>query len=150
MYEIKHPIKLKCQVCGKNFIHNNANTLTCSEKCRKEKNNFRSGRIGDKTITAGTVGAISEMLVCADLMSKGYAVFRALSPACFCDAIATKGDKILKVEIRTAYMNQFTGKLSYPIKLHGDEKNKADCYGLYERSKKEVLFRDINGKEIVI
>ena len=35
-------------------------------------------------------------------MSKGYAVFRALSPSSPCDLIAVRGDRLWRIEVRKA------------------------------------------------
>lgn len=42
-------------------------------------------------LTAGTQGAVSEMMAAVDLLRRGYEVFRALSPNAGCDLIALKG-----------------------------------------------------------
>jgi hypothetical protein len=52
-------------------------------------------------LAASTVGAISELAVCADLLSKGYDVFRSVSPAAPCDLIAQKEGKLIRVEVKT-------------------------------------------------
>lgn len=58
-------------------------------------------------------GAISELEVCKDLMKKGYNVFRALSQSSKFDAIAVKGSRILKLEVRTGnYSKRKNGNLS--------------------------------------
>jgi hypothetical protein len=50
-----------------------------------------------------TVGAMTELLICADLIRRGYDVFRAVSPACYCDIIARKEEVTLNVEARTGF-----------------------------------------------
>lgn len=147
---IRKVFNLKCKLCGKNYQSFYENKLTCSDECKKRKFSIDTGRLTDTSICSGTVGAISEMEVCAELMRKGYAVFRSLSPSCFCDAIAVKGEKILKIEIRTSYEHPTSKIIHYSKKLNKNERNTANIFGLYERSKKEVFFRDINGKEFVI
>lgn len=49
----------------------------------------------------GTIGAISEMMVAIKLMNYGYDVFRSISPHASCDLIACKGQRILRVEVKT-------------------------------------------------
>jgi hypothetical protein len=58
------------------------------------------------------VGAISELLVCADLLKKGYEVFRAVSQHCSCDLAILKDKALVRVEVRTAFMNG-KGELNY-------------------------------------
>jgi hypothetical protein len=63
-------------------------------------------------LNAGTVGAIGELIVSADLLQKGYEVFRALSPSSSCDlAILTKEKKLIRVEVKTGYRTKMTGRL---------------------------------------
>jgi hypothetical protein len=52
---------------------------------------------------AGRTGAASELVVCVDLIRRGYDVFRAVSAQCCCDLIAVKGINVLRVEVRTAH-----------------------------------------------
>lgn len=68
-----------------------------------------------KGISPGTVGAIQELRVALDLMGRGYDVFRPLSPACSCDLLATKDNKLFKIEVRTAY-KRGDGHIQYPPK----------------------------------
>ena len=58
-------------------------------------------------ISAASVGAISELIVCADLMGKGFSVYRALSPNSPCDlmAITPKGE-CARIEVKTAEMTK--------------------------------------------
>jgi hypothetical protein len=65
-------------------------------------------------LPSGTTGAISELLVSSDLLRRGYAVFRALSPSCSCDLAILKGGRLFRVEVRTAYRHQKTRRLFYP------------------------------------
>lgn len=46
-------------------------------------------------------GTISELVVAADLMRKGYEVFRALCGQSSCDLIAMKGGEFQRVEVKT-------------------------------------------------
>lgn len=52
-------------------------------------------------LSTGKVGAISELIVCADLLKKGWEVFRTVSQSCSCDLIVIKNKKILRIEVRT-------------------------------------------------
>jgi hypothetical protein len=94
---IPHPFRKKrnCKTCKKEFITKSVNHFYCSE-CKKEY--FRTGTDG---IPSSTVGAISEILVSADLLKKGYEVFRAMSPSCSCDLAVLKDGKLKRIEVRT-------------------------------------------------
>lgn len=51
---------------------------------------------------------MNELVAAADLMRKGYHVFRALSPSCPCDLIIYHGEdpeRVVRVEVRTARRN---------------------------------------------
>lgn len=53
-------------------------------------------------LSTGTLGAMSEMVAIADLMKRGYHVFRAQSPSCPCDLVIFKDNQVcLRVEVRT-------------------------------------------------
>ena len=49
----------------------------------------------------GLVGTLSELLVCVDLLSKGWCVYRAMDPQADCDVIATRGPELVRVEVKT-------------------------------------------------
>lgn len=66
-------------------------------------------------IPSGTVGAINELLVCSDLLSKGYHVFRSVSQSCPCDLIILDKGSALRVEVKTGRMNK-DGSVSSPNK----------------------------------
>jgi hypothetical protein len=91
-----------CRVCGDPF-KGTWNQKTC-RLCMAEK-------LTKPLIPSGTVGAITELKVSVDLMSKGFHVFRALSPNAPCDLFAMKGGSQFEIEVRTAYRNPRTGKV---------------------------------------
>lgn len=91
----------------------------CSLKCQKAA---QFGRFYEQTgaprkneVATATTGAMHELLVCADLMRKGYHVFRAQSPSCPCDIMAMFEGIIYKVEVTTGY-KRTDGNFSYPKK----------------------------------
>ena len=97
----------ECLTCKKQFTprYFGHNAKFCSVECRVKRNilrnkiaNIERGRLN---LPTSTIGSISEMHVSADLLSKGYEVFRALSPACSCDLAVLQSSKLLRVEVRT-------------------------------------------------
>jgi Holliday junction resolvase-like predicted endonuclease len=56
-------------------------------------------------LSRGNTGAVSELVVCADLLKKGYEVFRSVSPSSSCDLIVLKDGKTLTIEVRTGCVN---------------------------------------------
>ncbi len=64
-------------------------------------------------LPTGTIGAIGELAAGADLLRRGYEVFRALSPACSCDLIALRDGRLLRIEVRTGTRNLRTGHVAW-------------------------------------
>lgn len=106
------PRKLKnhfCKNCGTPFKGRH-NRIYCSKECLPSRTRVEPHGINDN-VANGTVGAISELLVCADLMKKGWEVFRALSPHSNSDVLALRDGLLLKLEIRTGmYYNKDNGE----------------------------------------
>jgi hypothetical protein len=66
-------------------------------------------------VSKGTGGAVSELLASADLMARGFDVYRALSPnACF-DLVAYRAGRLYRVEVTTATPHP-SGGLYHPSK----------------------------------
>src|SRR5229473_1308913 len=87
---LKAPGLLDCLICGERLgkVRRTVRTgtLYCSPKCAAEAARRRNGVIRQfPDLSASKVGAISELVVTADLLAKGFDVFRALSPAASCD-----------------------------------------------------------------
>lgn len=124
-----------CRIDGTKFSSQQPNAVYCSIDCRNKSYAERQGRISDIKIPSGTAGAISEILVSADLMAKGYAVFRALSMSCFCDIISIKDKNIYRIEVRTGYISG-SGTVSFDHNTHGE----IDLFGVYVPRKKECYY----------
>lgn len=91
---------------------------------RKPKARLITGGV-PQDISHAVAGTISELLVAADLMARGWQVFRPLTAATGHDIIAVRKGTILTIEVRSAHANN-SGRLIY--------NKKADCksahYGL--------------------
>ena len=105
----------KCAQCDKPLPSNR--WRFCAYECKKaflsaqyRKNNPFLGT------SPGTTGAISELRVAIDLMSKGYNVFRALSPNSPCDLAILKDKQLLRIEVRTSHLT----KSGIPYRSKGD------------------------------
>ncbi len=94
-----------CRVCDREFsVSGRANhKVFCTVECRTEYYKRRSAYATFPGISSSTIGAMAELLTCYDLMSKGWEVFRAMSPACPCDLIAMKGSLLIRVQVRSTY-----------------------------------------------
>lgn len=126
----------QCELCLSSFSSPQPNTLVCSESCRLKRIQNITGRKSYQTsLSAGTVGAISEMAVALDLMQKGYAVFRALSPSCKSDLVAMKLGVILTVEVRTGYISA-SQNVTFPHR----KDDEADIYAAYVPREQRVYY----------
>jgi hypothetical protein len=104
-----------CLGCGTTVDRtgkNRKNAAYCTTECGRLSRNQRVGQVsGLPGICAGTVGAYSELLTTADLLSRGFDVFRAVSPACSCDLSIVRDHKMWRVEVTTGY--RYKDKLSH-------------------------------------
>jgi hypothetical protein len=99
------PTKIVCQRCGKEFLKTHYVSLYayCSKKCSMDGKHWEDRFVDPPEIgTTGTIGAIHELRVCVDLMSKGWDAFRALSPHGPIDVVAIKGDRVIRIQVRKA------------------------------------------------
>lgn len=65
-------------------------------------------------ISRNSLGARSELLASADLVDRGWNVYRAVASDNECDLVITRGRHILRVEVRTGTYSQATGNLQWP------------------------------------
>jgi hypothetical protein len=97
-----------CPGCEVKFSPLRGTTVYCTPRCRKEHYHKRTCTdlqiFKPYSLPPGTVGAIGELIVCSDLLLQGLEVFRAVSPLCSCDLIASNGLETNRVEVKTASM----------------------------------------------
>ncbi len=105
--------------------------------------------MASEAVPAGTVGAVTEMAVAIDLMRGGWAVFRALSPSCHCDLIASKRGELVKVEVRTGYCS-VSGNLTYPFSSKKDVKDRYDVMAVRVWAQNKTYFLDNEKRPIDI
>lgn len=124
----------KCKECKNFFIPNQSNQIYCNEICsridwRKRKStSVAYFPLLDKS----NIGTISELLVSADLLKKGYDVFRALSPHSKNDLVITKDDKLKTVEVKTGRF--------YKMTLHYKKSNIADITAVVTLSDNKIFY----------
>ena len=101
-----------CQFCEKPLpVPLRKGSIFCSKVCSaakanakyREENPYNQAHQSLLSLPSSTVGAIAELVVGIDLMSKGYDVFRAISPACSCDIVALSGNTSRRIEVRTGH-----------------------------------------------
>lgn len=103
-----------CPFCRRRFTTKSKKKIYCRAQCQQDAANSRVPKPLTLNLPSGTVGALSEMIAASDLMSKGFGVFRALSPACHCDLIATTENMSYRIEVTTGHM--VGDKLRWPPK----------------------------------
>jgi hypothetical protein len=103
-----------CVGCQREFETSWSVQKYCSKRCRSAHTNELSGMVSSRYpgMSTGTVGAISELRVAVDLLTRGYEVFRAVSQSCSCDLIAQKNGVLIRIESRTGYLLK-SGKVTY-------------------------------------
>ena len=87
-------------------------------------------------ISSSSQGAAGELIVCADLLRKGYGVFRSVSPHCAFDIIAYRNGAFDRIEVRTRRLNNDGGSSCPP------GENRADVYAVVSNSSFEVRYFD--------
>lgn len=130
----KMPIeKRKCRTCNGEFQSATSRKLYCSSKC--VPNN--KPPVVFPNLSSGTMGAVSELIVAAKLLTQGWSVFRSVSPNCFCDLVAFKeGEKPRFVEVRTGQITK-KGDITFPSKLRPGTTEVA----IFIPATKRVIFR---------
>lgn len=100
-----------CPICEKEFKPRRSWQKFCSSTCSNASHaNHYVGATSGMGLPNGTTGAISELRVAADLLTKGYEVFRAVSAHCSCDLAILRDGKLIRVEVRTGYIHNTNGK----------------------------------------
>jgi len=102
------PTKLKmCAYCGSEipWHRNFPATKFCSQKCYDRAEREKQHKLNpprDIKLSSGTMGAVSELRVAADLLLRGYEVFRSVSPSASCDLAVLRNGRLLRIEVRTS------------------------------------------------
>ena len=100
-----------CQWC-KEPLPEKRRTVYCSETCRHKHANHKASSYNKAAtlgLTGGVHGAIAESLVAIDLLKKNWNVYTAFEPTHPFDILATKNDKTIKIQVKTARFSS-TGK----------------------------------------
>ncbi len=111
---------VNCAGCGKALTGRRGKKF-CSLSCRRAKDRALSaalhGEHGNSGISSSSVGAMHELVVSADLIKRGYEVFRAVSPANSCDLIIlTKARRTFRVEVTTGHYTRTSSSIFFPPK----------------------------------
>lgn len=130
-----------CQHCGGEIETGSSRRRKwCSQECAnagwKQRHGVKS-TARENGIPTNTVGAMAEILVWYDLLSRGWEVFRAISAAARCDVMAFKGQHRIRIEVRTGYMSQ-SGKLVFPKPRR--DIGQSDHYAVVEHEPRRVTY----------
>jgi hypothetical protein len=87
--------------CGKEFTPIQAHQRFCRRKCNHLWHRDKVEH-PNETLDSTSVGAAHELIVCADLLKKGMAVYRTVSGS-FVDLVVFRGDRMWRVEVTTGY-----------------------------------------------
>lgn len=121
-----------CEGCGKPFVTNISRHVFCKPTCYPD-------RIGSlyrlNNIPSGTIGTIAELRVGADLLKKGYEVYRALSQHSSSDLVLKKDNRLITVEVRTGFLDIRTNKLGYS-KAHF----RSDMFAIYVHTIDQITY----------
>ena len=103
-----------CGGCHKDFMEKHPRATCCSKECyqkRYKAKRYLHTQFINFNGSTGTKGAIQELKVSADLLRKGYQVFRSVSPSSHCDLVRIDKKGVMeRVEVRSAIKNN-AGKL---------------------------------------
>lgn len=107
-----------------------ASARFCSPACERT---FRLALNGEGlNIASGKIGAVHELWVSADLLARGYEVFRSVSQCASCDLVALRDGQAIRVEVRSAKRSLATGKLDKPITAK--DRGRYDVAAFVERN----------------
>lgn len=102
----------------------------CSNKCRTEKLSSPWRGI----LSTSNVGAMAEILVCADLLSRQYEVYRNVSPNGINDVVAYKEGQYYGIDVKSGYRKN--------DKLYPYSKNyKSDYRAIVIHRTKEIIYQ---------
>lgn len=129
-------LPVPCAICG-NPIPPRRNVRQvakyCSTSCVDKGRSRTHFAVFGTQLSTGTIGTIGELVVAADLMRRGYEVFRALSPACSSDLIILVGCRAIRIEVRTGYTT--TKGVSW-----SREKFRADVFAVVLHDSSPVIY----------
>lgn len=106
---------MPCVECNNEIPPNKAkwNAKYCSKQCEKTAYKRKYSPAPKVLCSASALGASSEHLVCADLLLRGYWVFRSVTPDAPFDLLAHAEGKSIRVEVKTTRKSE-AGKIYTP------------------------------------
>lgn len=103
-----------CQNCGNEllFDREDGGNAFCNKTCR-EQYHYKLDRPEPTLCNRTDLGAASELMVVADLLLKGFKVYRSCTPSAPFDLGAYKEGTFHRVEVKTGRINK-NGSMTHP------------------------------------
>ncbi len=99
--------------CNQPFWRASKHQKYCEPECRQQHYYAKNRNTTYPTsLTTGSIGTIGDLGVAADLLKRGYDVFKSISPACWTDLVVYVDGRFQSVEVKTGYRTA-TGRLVY-------------------------------------
>ncbi len=123
-----------CEFCKKQFTThpsspNGGRTRYCSSECsqkasvRRNTENRRNLNLGAKLgLSGGKIGKIAEFVTAIDLIKRDWNVYTAFEDTHPFDILAIKGERMLKIEVKTGTILP-SGKVHYSMKKNQEQKH---------------------------
>lgn len=121
-------VEAVCVECGATYLRRSKQKLYCTSACLKKSEERRRVPVymtaiiqaeRGRRLSTGAIGALGELRACADLIERGYFVFRAVSPASPCDLIAlSPSGLLLRIEVRCGARRVNGAKTYVPVSEH--------------------------------
>lgn len=102
-------------------------------------------RFGNQTveISRANMGTLSELVISADLLARGYHVFRAVSPACPFDLVIYKNGRLQRVEVKTRNTERELSENHKMRRFKEIEEGKYDVYVDYDSFTGRITYLNI-------
>lgn len=102
-------------VCSRSFMQRDNRHIFCTKSCSNNYHKKEKNGVKDTFLSKGSIGAVGELRVATELLSKGFDVFRAVSQSATCDLIAVKDNRMIRLEVRTGSYT-VDGRVNFPKK----------------------------------
>lgn len=80
---------------------------------------------------------MSELLVAADVICRGYEAYRATASQSSCDLVAIKGDTVLRIEVKTG-QRSLDGELRCYVR--NNQKGKHDTVAVVDPASGQITY----------
>jgi len=132
-----------CPYCFRShYLRDKPIRYNCGPECKKEQRQNKMNLLNPSIPNTRLRGAISELRAAADLMNRGFEVFRAESPLASCDLIILK-DKIMKrVEVKSTRYSGPKKQMQYPQGIK-DSKHDILVFVFSDKIKYKPLLKEI-------